>query len=262
MQALAAAWLAFAFWDVHEVEPAVRHAREALRLAAADDHKTRARVGLVIAEIFALAAEDDRAAFWFASARRHAAAAGDDASKSALSFNMSAIQGMLLRQACLSASPKADYRSAELHRAVSESVDAALGVRDDERTLMERARLLSLLERPREALEIYGEHPFPGNDARYREWPVWLADEAWCRCRLGEAARALELAGAAEKLLDVSTQIDDLACVHALLAKVHAAVGDAPRAAQNAACAADAWCRYVERQSAWASLCETITERG
>jgi hypothetical protein len=262
MQALAAAWLAFAFWNAHEVELAVGHAREALRRAAADDHKARARVCLVIAEIFALSAGKERAAAWFAAARRHAAAAADDASKSALSFNMSVIHGMLLRQAILSARGQADPRLAELHRAVSENVDAALGVPDDERTLMERARLLSLLDRPREALDLYRDHGPGSGDFRYREWPVWLADEAWCRCRLGEIERAVELAAAAEKLLDGCTQIDDRACVHSLLAKVHGAAGDAPRAALCAAAADQAWDRYAERQAAWASLCDAITEDG
>jgi tetratricopeptide (TPR) repeat protein len=262
MQALAAGWLSFAFWNVHEVELAIGHAREALRRAAPDDHKARARVCLVIAEIFALAADEERARVWFASARRHATAAGDDASKSALSFNMSVVQGMPLRQASLSSLGQANPRRAELHRAVSENVGAALGVPDDERTLMERARLFSLLDRPEEALELYRDHPLPDDGFRYREWPVWLADEAWCRCRLGETERALELADAAERLLDGSTQIDDLACVQAMLAKVYAAAGDEHRAALNAALADEAWCRYADRQAAWASLCAAITENG
>ena len=58
MQALAAAWLAHWLWNAYDVVGAVGFAREALRTAAPNDHKARARASLVVAEIFALSARD------------------------------------------------------------------------------------------------------------------------------------------------------------------------------------------------------------
>ena len=262
MQALAAAWLAHELWNAYDVAGAVGFAREALRTAAPDDHKARARASLVVAEIFALSAQDARARTWFASARRHAVIGGDDASKIALSFNLSVVHGMLLRQARLSSQGSPDARSAELHRVVSENVDAALGVADDELAQMERARLLSLLDRVDESLELYRRHRLADANRVNREWPIWLADEAWCLCRKGEIAEAVALASAAEALLHRATLADDLACVHSLLAKVCAAAEDPTRAAFHAAAADASWRRYAEYQAHCAGLCESITENG
>jgi tetratricopeptide (TPR) repeat protein len=263
MQALAAAWLAHLLWATsHEVEAAVRYAREALRLALPDDHKARARACLVVADIFALGLCDTRAERWFGSARRHAASARDNATKSALSFNLGTIQVTLLRQAVLSRTGGANARLAELHRSVSENVDAALGIRADEWTWMQQAGVLSLLGRAQEALALYARHGRAAPAEAERERSVWLADEAWCWCRAGDVGKALELAPSATQALRHTTQVDDVASVHALLAKVCAAAGDGSRAESHASAADAAWREFAEYQARCASLCDSITEVG
>jgi len=263
IRGLVAAWLAHFLWNADEVEPAVGYAREALRLAPLHDHKTRVRACLVVADMWASADRAGLAAQWFAKARAHASAVGDDASKSALNFNLSAIQCMLLRQASLASAPRADARVAELHRAVSENIDAALGVATDELSLFDRAQMLSLVGRPHEALAIYERHSRTAANAyAIREQPVRLAHEAWCLSRVDRPAEAREVARMTEAAIDATTHVDDVACCHSLLVKVWHAAGEAAQASHHTRVANAAWQRFAEFQGEIARLAESITESG
>lgn len=263
IRGLVAAWLAHFLWNAHEVEAAVGHVREALQLAPLHDHKTRVRACLVVADMLAMADREESALQWFTRARAHASAIGDDASKSALNFNLSVLQSNLLRHAYLASTGPADARLAELRRAASENIDAALGVAIDELSLFDRAQVLSLLDRPAEALEIYERlSPTAANAYAMREQPVRLAHEAWCLSRVGRAEEAVVVARAAEAALRESTQVDDVACCHSLLAKVFVAADEPAESARHASLAAAAWQRFADFQARCAGLAESISETG
>ena len=260
-QALVAAWLAHCLWNQHDVEAAIPHIRDALNLAAPDDHKARSRVCLVVAEIVALAGDLPGAERWFAAARQHATDAGDDATKSALAFNLLTVQLLLLRDAVLGGSRSAAPLRVTLHGSISQNVDRALGVRVDDLTLRVRATLSSLLDRPAESLALFEERRrlalASAPRAPHPVEPVWLAHEAWCLQRVGRAQEAADRVMGAVAALAPGSHGDDVATVHAIAARVLATF-DPPSSERYAALAAEGWSRYRAFQARCLALCADL----
>lgn len=259
--ALVSAWLAHCLWNQHDLDGALPHIREALALAAPDDHKVRGRVGLVVAEIIALSGDTWTAERWFADARGHAASAGDDATKSALAFNLLTVQALLLRDAVLGGLQAVTPRRAELHEAICRNVDRALGVQVDDLTLRVRATLMSLLGRPAEALALFEERRSlalaSAPRAPHHVEPVWQAHEAWSLARLGRSAEATVRLEVALAGLLPATHADDVASVHTIAARVLLDI-DPIAADHHRALAAEGWSRYEAFQARCLALCADL----
>lgn len=260
-QALVAAWLGHCLWNQHDVEGAVPHLRDALALAAPDDHKARGRAALVVAEIVALAGDMATAERWFAVARHHATEAGDDATKSALSFNLLTVQSLLLRDAVLGGLQHGAELQVALHRDISQNVDRALGVRVDDLTLRVRATLLSLLDRPAESLALFEARRqralASAPRAPHPVEPVWQAHEAWCLQRVGRPQHAADLVLGAVAALTPASHGDDVATVHAIAARVLVSV-DPSLAERHAGLATAGWARYEAFQARCLQLCADL----
>ena len=260
-QALVSAWLAHCLWNQHDLDGALPHIREALALAAPDDHRARSRVGLVVAEIIALSGDTWTAERWFAVARGHAASAGDDATKSALAFNLLTVQALLLRDAVLGGLKAVAPRRAELHEAISRNVDRALGVQVDDLTLRVRATLMSLLDRPAESLALFEERRqlalASAPRSPHHVEPVWQAHEAWSLARVGRVEEgAVRVLGAVAGLLP-ATHLDDVATVHTLAARV-LADADPAQAGHYRQLATAGWARYEAFQARCLALCADL----
>lgn len=264
LQALTAAWLAHIYWNREDPEAAAREVRQALGLAAPDAHDARCRASLVVAEILAMSRREDLAQPWFVRARNHAKTAGDDAAQSALAFNLAICRLMITRQRMLSESRLAEGLGIRvLHLEASENLDSLLAIPTDDLTPIQRARLFSMQNRPDLALEIYTSLLRNANVlSAARQRAEWLSDEAWCHARLGDLARAKEVAEAAEQQIVQQTQIDDRAAIHSRLALVYAALGEVGVAARHETLAADLWATYRAYQDRCVSLCESITVDG
>ena len=252
LEALCAAWLAYLAFVRHDIDALVTHAAVAQRLAQLEDHGARGRLAitLAIAHDFAGSAT---APAWYAEARRHASAEGDDASQSALIYNMTAMRVAQLRQERL-ASPARPVPEQLLGADSVAHYDAAVDVALlPNLTPLLRAQLLVLQGDYAKAQALFAEH-LPQARARglARLGSSLLAEVAWCRVNLGEAELALQQAQDAELELDLATDCDDRAVTLSRLAQVYGALGRDEHAQAFAERAATEWQEVRAQQAAWA----------
>ncbi len=252
LQALAAAWQAYMAFVRHDIQALASHAQATRKLADAKHHAALGRLAIVlgIAHDFA---GTDHAQAWYAEARRHASAEGDDASQSALIYNMTAMRVARLRRQHLDSPTQALPE----HLLGADSVahyDAAVDVAVlPDLTPLLRAQLLVLQGDYAQAQALYAEH-LPPARARglARLGSSLLAEVAWCRANLGESDLALQQAQDAELELDLATDTDDRAASLSRLAQVHAVLGRPEQSEALAKRAAAQWAEVKREQAAWA----------
>ena len=245
LHALSSAWLAHMDYTRMDFDFMVRHLGQALHLAQADHHAARSRANLVAAQALHLAGRLDLAMPWYQRARTHANAEGDDATISAIMFNMASIRATNLRQVALTGEGNAMEGIYALMSAdATENFDARTGSVSAMPLLpLLRAQILALQGDATQALAVYEAH-LDAAPGMTRMHCANLADRAWCRSQLGqlEAARADALA--AEASLGSDTQLDDRAATHSRCAQVFTALGDSIQAARHSGLAAPLWNDY------------------
>ena len=93
IRAISAAWLAHMDFAQFDLEATSRHAREALELADPSNLAAVSRACLVVGVAYHFANRLDLAQPWFVRARECASAEGDEATLSALIYNIAAYRG-------------------------------------------------------------------------------------------------------------------------------------------------------------------------
>lgn len=250
LHALSAAWLAHMDYNRHDFESMVRHLSQSLQLAATDHHAARSRANLVVAKSLHFAGRLGLAQPWYARARSHSNAEGDDATLSAIMFNMASIRAANLRQAALSLEGSATEGEHALMGADSSvNFDQMVGAVSLTPLLpLLRAQIFALQGEPAQALALYEAHLAEARGIS-RMRGCMLSDQAWCRMQVGQADAALCDALEAESSLGDDTQVDDRAATHSRLSQVFAALGDAQQAQRHEALAAKAWQDFRALQS-------------
>jgi hypothetical protein len=235
LQALTAAWLANMAFANDEMARMAALIREALDLAAADDHGARARAALVAGYAYHFAGRVDAAQRWYEASRRHAIAEGDEAHLSALMHNQAWMRASQARMALL-VEGGADPAAVTQALMGAESIghyDAGIGTASlGSLVPMLRAQVLTAQGRWAEANELFVTH-FEAALAEglKRIAACLLADRAWCEFHLGHVERARALTAAAEQELQDACDLDDRVLALARLAQVREALGDAATAA-------------------------------
>ena len=243
LHALAAAWLANMAFANSELPRMAALAREALDVAAADDHGSRARATLVAGYAYHFAADNPRAQPWYEASRRHAIAEGDETHLSALMHNQAWMRASQARLALLfdTTDGPAAHDSAIAHALMgAESIghyDAGVGTASlGSLVPMLRAQVLTAQGRWTDALALFESHFDAAlEDGLQRLAPGLLADRAWCEWHAGQPRRATALAAAAEQALQQACDTDDRAMATARLAEVCQALGDAAAAKRHRA---------------------------
>jgi hypothetical protein len=229
LQALCAAWLAQMEFGRGNDEAIARGVGEALKLAAPDDHSVHSRIGLVLAHCYHGAGCAKRAQPWYAKAREHAVADGDEAALSALMHNQGWMRCADARVAQLFGDGGRDQARQALIGAESTAhFDAGIGTASLASLVpMLRAQLLVLDGRCADALALFDEQFDAAlRDGLERLRASFLADMAWCCFALGQPERARRLAEDALQRVDAQEN-DDRALTLAQLARVHESLGDA-----------------------------------
>ena len=252
LHALTAAWLANMAFANDDMPRMAALVREALAMAAPDDHAARARAALVAGYAYHFAAAGARAQPWYEASRRHAIAEGDETQLSALMHNQAWMRASQARLALLFdatdsaaageievAASAASSGDAVAHALMgAESIghyDAGIGTASlGSLVPMLRAQVLTAQGRWAEALALFDSHfDAARSDGLERLLPCLLADRAWCEWHLGEATKAQALVAAAEQALAQECDTDDRAMSQARLAQVCNALGDAGAAQRH-----------------------------
>ncbi len=255
VRVLASAWLAQLGFIRHDPAAMVEHARRCLDEALPEDNVALARVSMAMGVGWHYAGDIEAAQRWYIKARRHAAMEGDDASLSALMFNMAGMRAAQLRRESLSSHAA---RGPELLLTVDSMhhFDAAVGAQMmNELTPVLRAQVLTMQGRFDEARQLYEEHlPQAMSLGLERLGSSLLSDLAWCRANLGQHEHALHQAREAEIELDPDCELDDRAITHSRLAQTFRHLGEAADAERHQALADTAWAQFAEQQGQWRAL--------
>jgi tetratricopeptide (TPR) repeat protein len=262
LNALTAAWLAQMDFSILDATSVAVHASEALRLSSCDQHASRCRASIVIAQALHLSGRWDLAAPWYTSARLHATAEGDDLSISALMHNMVSMRLDHFRQVILTGRGEANQVAyAMVGIESSANFDELIGTSTLEalRPLM-RARFLSLRGEYPEALQIYESRVV--NDisaALSRLGSDVMSDAGWCYLQEGFIAKARSALAMAEVELARCTQIDDRAATHSRLRNTYLGLGEISKAECHEVQAAASWQEFASVQERFVALFENMS---
>jgi hypothetical protein len=264
LQALADAWLAQMDFVGRDIDGLVAHAQAALAALQPTDHAAGYRVATALASAWSLAAGEAAASPWYAWARQHAIAEGDDAGLAALHYNQTLMRGLRIRHAALAGEPGEAPAALLGIESIGRYDDAVGGSARADLTPLLRAQLLTVQGDFAEAAALLqAQLPAAMAAGLARLGISLLADLAWCWANTGDALRARALADQAAVEVQAEDErccdIDELAALHARLAQVYARLREDALAATQADAAAAAWARDAAQRSEWA---ERLTAAG
>lgn len=214
-----AAWMAHIEFFDSKYDAMTAHLEEALTLASEDDHQAIARASLVLAMAYHLANEYELARPWYAKAKHHAAAEGDEATVSAMLHDVASYRASNVRlEDTFAGKAGGEAHRANMEVASSINYDQAIGHKGlDFLTLMLQGLILTIDKKFPEAISVF-------NNIRESEVPERLrsnihADKAWClansnRSEQGWQSVILAVANASKMLDD-----DDIAYVYSRLSQ-------------------------------------------
>lgn len=251
------AWLAQMAFVLRDPDGLVRHAQAAFAASTAADHGARYRLCTALASAWSLCGDEAAASAWYAQARQHAVAEGDDAGLAGLFYNQTQMRALRIRDTVLRGAAD-EARAALISIESIDHYDSAVGgsARADLTPLL-RALLMTLKGEFADAATILvAQLPAASASGLSRVGASLMADLAWCWCQTGDSrARALADTVAAEAQADTdpSCDIDDRAALHARLAQVYARLGDAAAAEREAGHAEQAWLEFSRQRGTWAA---------
>ncbi|MEO8155976.1 MAG: hypothetical protein ABI605_23165 [Rhizobacter sp.] len=261
LHALAAAWMSHLDYADHDFEAMARHAGEAFSLAQPDQHNAMARACLVVAQAYHFGERFDTAQAWYAKARQHANAEGDEAMLSAVMHNMAGLLTNESRRVVLCG----EKGAAAIHRAMqgiesTGNFDALVGTGSlDALVPLLRAQVNSLQGRWVEAVALYEAHFSDGLLQGLDRMRAFLgADLAWCRLQSGQTEQALKDALAAQVAVAHDRDVDDRAAAHSRLAQVFSQLGQVDVASRHSAQAAIDWAAHARDQALAVSVMDKM----
>jgi len=215
-----AAWMAHVEFHDCAYEKMAAHLEEALTLAKPEDHQARARASLVLANAFQLAGTYPLARPWYEHARLNAAAEGDEATLSAMLYNVAAFRASNVRlDDAFGLEVGTEAHRAGMETASSVNFDFAIGTESLEfLSHMLRGLMLTVKRQYSDALELFAAIDVA--KVPKGMLPPVHADQAWCQANLGNTVEAMALASVAAAGLSEKTEADDAAYVHCRVAQV------------------------------------------
>ena len=256
---LATAWLAHLAYVAHDLPELIEQAKACLAAAGPDDHQPLARLAIALGLALQFADRWEPAQAWYAQARLHAQADGDDATQSALMYNVAEMRTAQMRRESL-AYPTRPRPDLLLGADSVRHYDSAVGGSAmAELTPLLRAQVLAMQGEYAQAAALYEEF-LPQTVGRRgglaRLGSNLLADLAWCRVNLGQREQALAHAREAELQIDPRCDVDDRAATHSRLAQVYESLGDELVSLTHAQAAQREWAEFTAQQGHWAERLE------
>lgn len=214
-----AAWMAHFEFNECMYDKMTIHLGEALRLAKPDDHQARARASLVMADAFHLAGRFDLARPWYEETRQRAAAEGDEATLSAMLYNVAAFRAANVRLAdTFGLEMTKEAHRAKMEAASSVNYDFAIETQGLEfLTKMLRGLIYTIQKEYHLAFEMLIS--IDTSKIPKRMLGSIYADLAWCSTNLGDLENGWQLATTATISLSDISESDDRAYVTSRIAE-------------------------------------------
>lgn len=216
-----AAWMAHIEFNEGAYDKMVMHLKESLANATTDDHQARARACLVMADAFHLSGEYQLARPWYGKVRQHAAAEGDEATLSAMLYNVAAFRAANVRLADTFGfdTPGSEAHRASMEASSSVNYDYAIGTTGlSFLTPILRGLVLTIDKKYADALEVLATIDNSGLPKRTIA-PI-LVDQAWCNFNIGNFEIAWALTRSAIGSLESSSDADDAAYVESRCSQI------------------------------------------
>lgn len=263
IRAISAAWLAHMDFAQFDLEATARHAREALELAEPSNLAAMSRACLVVGVAYHFAGRLDLAQPWFVRSRECASAEGDEATLSALIYNIAAYRGNHALHNSLFGGDAAEHARHALAGADStDNIGQWVGITSlDALVPMLRAVIHSVQGEHDKALALYQAHWLDAKrQGLGRLSANFLADMAWCRWNRGDVDGAMRDAASASGNIDPSMHADDRAVAHGRLAQVYRAIGETDNALQHEGKARESWQAHQRLQARTIELLEGLPQ--
>jgi len=215
-----AAWMAHIEFNAGAYEKMAAHLVEALTLAPENDHQARARASLVLADAYHLTDQYVLARPWYERARLNAAGEGDEATLSAMLYNVAAFRAANVRLVDTFGGENAkEAHRASMETSSSINFDFAIGTEGlGFLSYILRGLILTIDKQYAEALKAFdsiAEHRLPTRTLA----PIF-ADRAWCYANLDQNDSAWKWALRAIDEVSKLTEADDIAYVESRVAQV------------------------------------------
>ena len=215
-----AAWMALVEFHNGEYTKMSSHIEEALTTAQADDHPAHARASLVLADAYHLSGSYALARPWYERARLRSADDGDNATLSAMLYNVAAIRAANARldDTFGVESPKETHR-AGMEIASSRHYDHAIDTHGlGFLSLLLRGLIKTLSRNFDEAMVLYRQ--IEKTKLQPQMLSPMYADMAWCLVNLGEIDSSVQYMQFAIDNADHIFESDDRAYVNSRISQV------------------------------------------
>jgi tetratricopeptide (TPR) repeat protein len=216
-----AAWLAhFAFVQGSYVESR-EFLRKAFDWSPDEAWECRARACMVLGFGFYFAGDLINAKLWFQQARDHAIRSGDIAMQNIILFNASAFHvAQLTLLDCTTGVDPAELHFAVMSAQSAGNLNNALGIANQSSMVpVQRAELLTIEKKWREAIEIFNAHIDSSIEEGQSKWaPKFFAQRAWCKANISDTEGARNDIQLATEGADACTDPDDRGILHLRIA--------------------------------------------
>lgn len=215
-----AAWMALVEFHDGEYTKMSSHIEEALTTAKADDHPAHARAALVLADAYHLAGSYSLARPWYERARLRSADDGDNATLSAMLYNVAAIRAANVRlDDTFGVESTAEAHRAGMEIASSRHFDHAIDSHGlDFLSLLLRGLIKTVSKNFDEALDLFRDVDTVKLQSQMLS-PMYV-DMAWCLANTGKTKDGIQHMQLAIDNIDHLFEADDKAYVNSRISQI------------------------------------------
>lgn len=259
-----AAWVAHCDFVDGNIAMAATNIINSFAWSLPDEHETRGRASMVLADAFNAVDQISTSRSWFRAARNHASQAGDIAMQNVMIFNIAAYSvSRLTLDDCTLGASTSDKQRTTMEVASASNLNAALGISELPTMIPTMQVELNIVDRKwDQAINNFENHPSRiVQNSPVRLIPKLVSQRAWCYANLGNLAAAEKDLEHALEIKGQCTDDDDLAVLLFRLSRVGEIINNPEVASSCLAAATMHLDLYRGHQVQIRNMLETVVER-
>lgn len=259
-----AAWVAHCDFVDGNLSMAATNIINSFAWSLPDEHETRGRASMVLADAFNAVDQINTSRSWFRAARNHASQAGDIAMQNVMIFNIAAYSvSRLTLDDCTLGASTSDRQRTTMEVASASNLNAALGISELPTMIPTMQVELDIVDRKwDQAINNLENHPSRiVQNSPVRLIPKLVSQRAWCYANLGNLEAAEKDLEHALEIKSQCTDDDDLAVLLFRLSRVGEIIKNPEVASSCLAAATMHLDLYRGHQEQIRNMLETVVER-